>query len=375
MAKAKIFIVDDDASQCGLIGAVLEDAYETVSTTRPQDAFETARREKPDLILCDIAMPGMSGYEICRALKADGETADIPVIFLSGLATLDDRLAAYEAGGEDFIGKPYAPAELVDKVDIALRRVAERTELKASAAQAFSTAMAAMSSAAEIGVVLQFIRRTFSCTSYPDLARAMLDAVAEYGLTGKVQIRGHGQTLCRNGQGDSSPLEAAVLTTLSECGRIVDLRARSAFNYASVTLLVTDMPIADAERNGRMRDNLALLVEAADARVHALDVELAVRDKEQAIQRLLSRSQDALRDIDRINRANRQATAEVMNKMVDDVEQDFFRLGLTAIQEESLSMTLRNAVRTVMDVYDQGLPVDDHIRALMDELSGNLPPA
>lgn len=372
VAKQKILIVDDDAIQCDLLAAVFEKEYEVVGLTAPEKAFEAVKRERPDLVVSDIAMPGMTGYQICRAIKADPETGDIPVIFLSGLVTLDDRLAAYEAGGEDFIGKPYAPAELREKAAIALRALATRASLKESVRQAFSTAMAAMSSVAEIGVVLNFIRQTFSCRSYDALARAMLAATAEYGLTAKVQIRGHDQTLFLNAQGESSPLEAAVLATLSGCGRIVDLRARSAFNFERVTLLVVDMPVADEERYGRMRDNLALLVEAADARVVALDAEVAVRQQEQAIRRLVDRSEQALRNIDQTNKTNRQTTAEIMNQMIDGIEQEFFRFGLTAEQEKVLSATLRDGVDNVIQLYDRDLSVDQHLKLLMNEISGGL---
>ena len=87
---------------------------------------ETARAEKPALILLDIAMPRLDGYSACRLLKADPELADIPVIFMTTGANLDDRLAGLTLGADEFLSKPVDMRELVLRIQLLLERSRSR---------------------------------------------------------------------------------------------------------------------------------------------------------------------------------------------------------------------------------------------------------
>ncbi len=132
-----------------------------------QDASQglhTAAELQPALILLDVQMPGIDGFEACRRLKDDFATSDIPVLFLSGLNTLEDRFAGLEAGAEDFLAKPFDAVELNARVQGIVGQLAERKRLAANAQSALCTAFTAMSSAGELGVVIEFMRSGFRCT-------------------------------------------------------------------------------------------------------------------------------------------------------------------------------------------------------------------
>ena len=101
-----ILAVDDEASNLHLLRQILQDHYRLLFAKDGARALELARQEQPDLILLDVMMPGMTGYEACRALKADTATAAIPVIFVTALSDTDDELVGFEAGAVDYITKP-----------------------------------------------------------------------------------------------------------------------------------------------------------------------------------------------------------------------------------------------------------------------------
>jgi DNA-binding response OmpR family regulator len=366
--KNRILVIDDDPSLPGLIRAVLGDSHQVLHAADGQGGLATAADECPAAILLDIGMSGMSGYEVCMKLKADHATRDIPVIFLSGHLDLDDRLAAYEAGAEDFLGKPFDPEELLDKVAVAERYAAERRRLAADAQSAFATAMTAMSSAGEMGAVLHFLRHSFTCPDYLRLADAILDTAAAYGLTASVQVRGRGGALSRNPRGNSSPIEAGILHNLSTCGRIVSMGRRTAINYDHVTLMIVDMPVDDGDRAGRLRDNLALLAEAADARVRALDNEFAVREQRRALQGLLERTRTSLNAIDARHRQQKASALEIMDALLVEMAASTYRLGLSEGQETAMAEILRSATQRVFDLLDQGLDIDQHLQAVNREL-------
>ncbi|MGI4717802.1 MAG: response regulator [Janthinobacterium lividum] len=104
-----ILAVDDEASNLQLLRQILQDHYRLLFAKDGARALDLARQERPDLVLLDVMMPGMSGYEVCAALKATPETAAIPVIFVTALTDTADELEGFEAGAVDYITKPVSP--------------------------------------------------------------------------------------------------------------------------------------------------------------------------------------------------------------------------------------------------------------------------
>jgi putative two-component system response regulator len=104
--SARILAVDDEPSNLQLLRQILQDHYGMLYAKDGQRALELAQQERPDLILLDVMMPGMTGYEVCRKLKANPATAAIPVIFVTALAETSDELSGFEAGAVDYIMKP-----------------------------------------------------------------------------------------------------------------------------------------------------------------------------------------------------------------------------------------------------------------------------
>jgi putative two-component system response regulator len=104
-----ILAVDDEANNLQLLRHILQDRYRLLFAKDGTRALELARQELPDLILLDVMMPGMSGHETCRALKADPATSAIPVIFATALCDPEDEVAGFDAGAVDYIAKPLSP--------------------------------------------------------------------------------------------------------------------------------------------------------------------------------------------------------------------------------------------------------------------------
>src|SRR3974377_426749 len=106
-----ILIVDDTPTNIGVISGALRESYKTKIATNGEKALALASaEEKPDLILLDIVMPGMDGYEVCSRLKSDPATREIPVIFLTGQTDAEDETRGFEVGAVDYVHKPFSPA-------------------------------------------------------------------------------------------------------------------------------------------------------------------------------------------------------------------------------------------------------------------------
>ncbi len=116
--QQSILIVDDTPANLRLLGEILaEKAYRVRSAPNGDRALATVQKELPDLILLDIMMPELDGYAVCRQLKAEERTRDIPVIFISALNDVFDKLTAFSAGGVDYINKPFEAAEVLARVE------------------------------------------------------------------------------------------------------------------------------------------------------------------------------------------------------------------------------------------------------------------
>src|SRR6516165_2623603 len=125
-----ILIVDDTPTNLSVISGPLKDSFRTKVATSGEKALAIAAgAEKPDLILLDVIMPGMDGFEVCRRLKANPDTSEIPVIFLTAKTDAVDEVKGFEVGAADYIHKPFSPP-------IVLARVKMQLALKASLAKA-----------------------------------------------------------------------------------------------------------------------------------------------------------------------------------------------------------------------------------------------
>lgn len=369
MSKPRVLVIDDDLLTAEVVRDVLAEQFVVEHAVDGASGLAQAEAVPPSLILLDIHMPGWDGYQTCTALKASACLTQVPVVFLSGLTSLEDRLAAYDAGGDDFVAKPFDPTELQRLAEIYRHRSEERQQLADAAAYASAAAFTAMSNAGEMGVLLEFTRRSYLCSSYHNLASLILECIGQYGLAGAVAIRTGSLTVTRNSEGTPSAMENGVLEKLAQCGRVVTLGKRAAFNYPQTTLLINNMPIEDDDRAGRLRDHLASLCEAADARTKALSYERQAAQQARQLSRLIEEVKTTLAGINANHTADRRKAAFILEDMLLNVERQFVLMGLSESQEESIVTLLRQSSYQVLDLYDRGQQTDQTLKGLLAELT------
>ena len=129
--KADILAIDDTPENLALLSQMLtEKGYKVRSVTKGSTAIRGAKAAPPDLILLDVKMPEMNGYEVCQQLKADDRTKDIPIIFISALGDVFDKVEAFQVGGVDYITKPFQVEEVLARLDthLTIRKLQIRLE-------------------------------------------------------------------------------------------------------------------------------------------------------------------------------------------------------------------------------------------------------
>jgi CheY-like chemotaxis protein len=359
--KRRVLMVDDCVDDIHVLMENLKQDYAVLAATNGEKALEMAgKTPQPDVILMDVMMPGVDGYETCRRLKSDPNTQNIDIIFVSAHDTTEEKLTGYEAGGCDYLIKPVQPNELMQKVKLAVQNKIVRAEAAKEKEIAMQTAMTAISSAGEQGVVLDFMRRSFTTASISELARLIVEAVANYGLENSVQIRGSRELVNSSTTEPMSPLEQELILRLKDAGRIRENGKRFIANFGEISLLIKNMP-EDEDKRGRLRDHLAMLLEGAESRLRALEM---AHELEQTVQE----SNQALKNIQAVQKAHKEKAVQIMDDVMRNIEHSFLSYGLTEEQETLLLNIVQTGVNQSLDNLEQSLQADQQLHSIVERL-------
>ncbi len=364
--KHRIAIIEDNAPQRVILTRLLGSEYD-VSDFASGEAF-LASPEIFDVLLLDIEMPELNGYETCRRFRARPAHAETPVIFVSAHDTAPERVAAYEAGGDDFVTKPINVHELKHKIKGVFEQGDRLCQLAAQSSTAQQVAFAAMTSMSDLGVVIEFLKQSSAGHGYDGIARQLLAAMSAWGLNGAVQIRGSHELMVLTTEGEISPMQSSVFDKMKDMGRIFEFGRRAVINYQHVSLLVQNLPTDDPEKVGRLRDHLAILVESADIRVAGLDA-----GKERDLQKLgivgvLAELRGALGRIGSKSADNRSQGQNHMVEMIEGLMRTMCTLGLSDSQEAYVDDLLKEALDETQRFFDQAISIEGEFSEVITRL-------
>src|SRR5919199_3011783 len=153
--KGDILVIDDTPDNLRLLSTMLtEQGYKVRKALSGQMALRSAQTVLPDLVLLDINMPEMNGYEVCTQLKADEQTRDVPVIFISALDDVLDKVKAFAVGGVDYITKPFHAQEVIARIENQLTLVRQQSSLRERTAQLEQEIKERFRAEEEVGLLL-----------------------------------------------------------------------------------------------------------------------------------------------------------------------------------------------------------------------------
>lgn len=373
----QVLVVDDDPITAKFICDALRDAFQVRSVGTAAEAMEYAQIEQPQAILLDVGLPDINGYMLCQQLHDHAATTDIPVIFISSLQNLDNRLQGYLAGGVDYLTKPIHPDELEAKINHVISLTAKQQELRAMARDAQQVAMTAMMSLGEMGVLLEALKQLSLCRTYDALAAQLVSAMSALGVKGLVQVRAPNGTLNLGVGAEANPLEIAIISRLANMERLIHFKSRMSINYDHVSLLVSNMPVDDEDRSGRLRDSLAMLAESAqvclDAMLRSFELERAARERaaerrSAAIEQSISRVTTLLWQIDEAQRSTGQQVQQAVMTVLQNIEQELLGTALSEAQENHLMSVIREGMDFLTSTLSRSMGLQNQLTSLVGEL-------
>ena len=260
-----ILVVDDQPANLNSLELILKFKYQVSLATNGQMCLDQLEQDPPDLILLDVDMPLMDGLTVCRIIKANPTTSMIPVIFVSALSRLSERLAGYKAGADDYVSKPYDVEELLLKIRIALNNRHDLEIAKQRSTLVREEMEESLAASTELGELARFIGDSLDCDDVRTLGERMLATFERFGLRVIVRMIPSGHYFSH--AGEVGVLDQEMMESMYEKGRMIDFGHRTLINAESVSVLVRNMPIHDSVRYLRWKENLNLLVGVVNRRI------------------------------------------------------------------------------------------------------------
>lgn len=372
MELSKILVVDDEKINQNFIKGLLEGGYDIRACDSAEECLELIGDWTPDLFLLDVNMPGMGGIELCKQLKASADLEIIPVIFVSAMNGVDDRLEGYEAGCDEYMGRPFSSWELLKKIELTLANKKTLDSYRQRSDAASGAAMTAMTTAGEIGQVVHFFRESFATTSFNELADKLIEVVNFYGVSSIVEIKTSHEVVQRTFRGNMfSAAEQKVMDSLRGVKNIHSFGARTAFNYHSVSLIAMNMPADDPDKAGRLRDHIAMLVEGANSRAEMIILEQKAEGQREMVNDAVNIASVSLANIEEQQKENQVELTAIMNALVEDVASSFLTMGMTEEQEEDVMELINVAEIKTNELFEKNEGLGKDLKAVTMMLGVN----
>ncbi|QEP43874.1 response regulator [Ectothiorhodospiraceae bacterium BW-2] len=338
MAEEKILIVDDDLMFQGMLQALLK-SYRLKVVASGEEALAEVEQFAPKLILLDINMEGMDGYETCRQLRQREVSREVPVIFISNMVALEDRMQAFGAGGNDYIGKPPDSSELIAKVEKMLQLQGERHRLQQELQQSYSLIMDLQQESSNLQSVSRFMQAGLFCHDLNDLFTLFFRTTRELGIGCALKLLLPDDHQIRADNGSISRLEREILEMAESFDRIYSFgHGRALFNWQYASLLV---------RNATDKlDIIAILMDGLNASMKAIVTENSLLEQVQRLESDNGEVKDRIYDL--------------FQEMNISLKEAILSLGVT-----SLTMDEEDKLNDLIDLFN------GKINQQMDRLSQN----
>lgn len=363
--RLKLLIIEDDGQQQALLKDTLQELFEisvASSIAEAQASFETI---KPQLLLIDVNLPDGSGIDLCRELNQGQYQDTFSALFISGDDTMQNRLKAYEAGGTDFICKPFILPELIAKLGRLAIHQSKRSQLSSNAEQFQSVALQSMQEAAHYGGIIQFFKALLTCRDEQSIANELFTFLENKGLVGSIQFAYAGSfSTFDQRHSTPSPIEMNIFELLRSKGRLFDFGKRTIVNDRHVSFLIKNMP-ADQEEHGRIRDYTAIMIEGIEARYRDIL-------RQRLIQSVFSQLKTLAQEMSQAMKEGSFKQTETLDFFSMELKMSFHALDLTMNQEEHISTIVDKMLKAKEETELSTSDVDQKINAILEEVSTSL---
>ncbi len=335
-----------------------------------EEGLAEVQRHIPDIVLLDVEMPGLNGYEVCDRLRHTEATKDVPVVFLSSHSSLRERMLGYEMGGDDYLVKPFEPENLIARIRVLIKYREEQRELQAQYELAQKTAFIAMTGTSELGMAVQFVEKSYAHKTYEELADELFGVMDHLQLECCLMIKDENTPLWFSSKGGISPLEKELIEMADKEMRFFDFGANTIVNYPTLSLLVKNMPLDNPERYGQIKDLLPVVLSAANAKNSTISVEMALLGQSRDLLRAFGQIRTKLYYLARGMLDKQEESGGLLREMAEHINYDLLGMGLEEDQEEYLLTRIDTAIDEAMERIDSGETIYHTLSNVLSSIKG-----
>lgn len=371
-AQIDILAIDDDKFVQKLIKKSLQSEHMSIRTADDgESGIQAVMDQCPDIILLDVEMPGLNGYEVCNQLRDQDAYKDVPIVFLSSRSSLRERMQGYEVGADDYLVKPFEKEHLITRINILVKYFNERKELRAQFELAHANAMTAMTGSSELAFAMRFLEKSLSFRSINELAQGLFDCTNQFSLECCAMVIENGKEHWYSSETAAiSPLEKELIEMCDKEARFLDFGNRTIINYPRVSLLVKNMPLDDLERYGRIKDLLPFVLSAVNSKINAIGTEQALTEQSENLLSSFKLIRNHLFFLGKTIVKNRSKSTEVMSQLLEELSYDFLRMGLEQDQEDFLLTRIDSAIDQAIEEMDAGKEIREALTFILASLNG-----
>ncbi|TQV88835.1 response regulator [Aliikangiella coralliicola] len=367
MTTDSILITDDSQENRMLLKGLLEDNYSVAEADSGEACLSAIAESPPSLVLLDINMPGKSGYEVCIELRKNSRTSSLPVIFVSGMDSTEERLAGFEAGADDFVTKPVDFEQLSNKIESILHKGKELKTARENASGAVQVAVEAMTSGSELGQVIQFVKRLQELDTEEKVGLAIVDIMNAFKLNVSVLIFGDSPLFvgCKENSIEAKLLEKFRMAK----ERITNSGIRTIILSKNFIFLVKNMPLDDESRYGRFKDHLAILADIADKRLESLKMKQALENhKVEVLKQVIQLTEQKVAYVKEKIQLHTGNINDEMNGMIANLQGILFSLSLDEDQEIKLMALASDTSNKLQESAKNTAHLDSNLTRVLEAL-------
>jgi len=367
--KIDLLAIDDDRFCHKLVAKTLADGFNVHSAFDGSEGITLAQEILPKIILLDVEMPGINGFEVCDQLKQIESTKDIPVVFLTGNGSCREMMQGYEMGGADYLVKPFKRDFLIAKLNVLSQYSESNLQLKQQVNDASKTAYTAMSGSSELGLAMRFVENSYRVKTCDELAKHLLEMFDQLNLNCVIYMSDYNSQYWYAKQKAISPLEKDIVNLLRGQGRLRHFGCRTQINYANLSVLAKDMPIEDMDRYGRMKDLLPTICSAANAKIDSINDEVVFQRQNDEISSAFKNIEKTLLSLSELVKSNQSEGQVIIKNMFEDMSLNIPKMGLEEDQEEYFLDTVAGTIDRAFGLTNASSDIEKAFNFVLKRIS------
>jgi DNA-binding response OmpR family regulator len=368
--KYTILTVDDSSTNHKIIGKFISDSYDQKIALSGKECLEHVSKDLPDLILLDVTMPDMDGYETCTKLRAMDEMKHVPILFLSGRCSTEEKLKGYEVGGDDYITKPFEAEELLVKIEKSIKNKIGMESLSNQIEKTTAFANKLLNNNGSIQLCLDFFRSLFQCETMDDLTQKFFDAIRRLGLSSSMQFTIGTKEFYYSDDGVHRDMEVAILSKMVGQKPFVEIGKRWVINYEQISLLIRNPPNESAESKEAVVDYLTTLVRGLHSRLIDIVAQSKLEFQKNKLKFVIKRANESLSTSEKqfsdlISKSN-----AIFQQLVNSIEDQVETLHITENQESAIYGLVRTAEKDMDQLHSSLMKIEEDFFKNIQELHG-----